>query len=177
MANFGFADYDEVTHLGTNGKMSEASAAMGLTSLESMDAFVAHNRENHRRYAQALDGLPGIALVRYDPAERNNYQYVVFEIDENVAGLSRDVLLRVLHGENVLARRYFYPGCHRMEPYRTEFPGAGARLPHTEALAARVLCLPTGTAVDGKAVDGVGEVVRFAATHAAEITARARAAS
>ena len=36
MRNFGFADYDEVGHVGTNGKMSEIAAAMGLTSLESL---------------------------------------------------------------------------------------------------------------------------------------------
>src|SRR6185369_3387994 len=39
MKNFGFAGYDQVIYLGTNGKMSEVSAAMGLTSLESLDDF------------------------------------------------------------------------------------------------------------------------------------------
>ena len=34
MVNFGFSGEDTVSHLGTNGKMTEASAAMGLTSLE-----------------------------------------------------------------------------------------------------------------------------------------------
>ena len=43
MKNFGFSGYDEVTYIGTNGKMSECSAAMGLTNLESMDDFVAVN--------------------------------------------------------------------------------------------------------------------------------------
>ena len=42
--------------------------------------------------------------------------------------LSRDELQRVLWAENVLARRYFFPGCHRMEPYRSLFPDA-ARAP------------------------------------------------
>ena len=55
--------------------------------------------------------------------------------------------MRVLWDENVLARRYFYPGCHRMEPYRSTWPDEGRWLPETERLAARVLQLPTGTAV------------------------------
>ncbi len=42
-------------------------------------------------------------------------------------------LVRVLHAENVLARRYFYPGCHEMEPYRSYFPHAGLVLPETES--------------------------------------------
>jgi len=35
MRNFGFTGYDDVVSVGTNGKMSEISAAMGLTGLES----------------------------------------------------------------------------------------------------------------------------------------------
>ena len=34
-----------------------------------------------------------------------------------------------------------------MEPYRTLYPDASARLPHTEAVTARLLILPTGTGV------------------------------
>ena len=52
-------------------------------------------------------------------AERTNYQYIVLEVDELETGLTRDELVQVLIAENVLARRYFYPGCHRMEPYRS----------------------------------------------------------
>jgi len=48
MRNFGFAGIDQVIYVGTNGKMSELSAAMGLTSLESVDEFVAANRRNHQ---------------------------------------------------------------------------------------------------------------------------------
>src|SRR6267378_2313680 len=50
MRNFGFAGLDRVIYVGTNGKMSELSAAMGLTSLESVDEFVAANRRNHQLY-------------------------------------------------------------------------------------------------------------------------------
>ena len=54
----------------------------------------------------------------------------------------------MLRAENVLARRDLYPGCHRLEPYPTRFPEADLRLPETRRLAARVLCLPTGTGDD-----------------------------
>ena len=51
----------------------------------------------------------------------------------------------MLHAENVMARRYFHPGVHRMEPYRSLFPDAHRTLPRTEGKrAARVLVLPTG---------------------------------
>ena len=161
MRNHGFSDYDKVSHVGTNGKMSEVAAAMGLTSLEARDEFVEANRRNHEAYREGLAPVDGVELIAYDDAELCNWQYAVIEVDESAA-LSRDELQRVLWAENVLARRYFYPGCHRMEPYRTLFPGAGERLPQTERLARRVLALPTGTAMDPASVAIVVDVIRRA---------------
>ncbi|MEI8373579.1 MAG: DegT/DnrJ/EryC1/StrS family aminotransferase [Planctomycetota bacterium] len=145
MKNFGFAGPDRVVYLGTNGKMSEFCAALGLTNLESMQDIIATNRKHYEHYRSELRGLPGITMVDYSGAEKANYQYIVLEVDAKTAGISRDSLLRVLHAENVLARRYFYPGCHRMEPYKSYYPHAGLLLPHTESLCERVLLLPNGT--------------------------------
>ena len=62
----------------------------------------------------------------------------------------------------MIARRYFYPGCHRMEPYRTQYPEAGSRLPVTEWLADRVLLLPTGTAVGREEIGTICRIIRTA---------------
>lgn len=169
MRNFGFAGYDEVACVGTNGKMNEASAAMGLTSLEHLDEFVAVNRRNYTRYREELQDVPGVSLLSYDEGEKRNYQYVVLEIDEPIAGIGRDELSRVLWAENVIARRYFYPGCHRMEPYRSQYPYAGSRLPATEHLSESLLVLPTGTAITSEHVKKIGEIVKTAVSSAPEI--------
>jgi dTDP-4-amino-4,6-dideoxygalactose transaminase len=161
MKNFGFADYDEVIHIGTNGKMNEASAAMGLTSLDSMDKFIAVNYHNYSHYKEQLAGIPGVRLLAYDESEKRNFHYIVLEIDETVANISRDRLQEILWAENILARRYFYPGCHRMEPYRSYFPHAGLLLPYTERLAKQVLCLPTGTAVRPEDISKICQVIRL----------------
>ncbi|MBC7955682.1 MAG: aminotransferase class I/II-fold pyridoxal phosphate-dependent enzyme, partial [Cytophagales bacterium] len=50
MVNFGFTGVDEVSYVGTNGKMNEVCAAMGLASMRSIDNFVATNRRNHEAY-------------------------------------------------------------------------------------------------------------------------------
>ena len=171
MKNFGFTGYDEVEYLGVNGKMNEFSAAMGLTNLESMEEFIAANRRNYHQYRAELSGFPGIRLLEYDEKERCNYQYIVVEVDEEAAGVSRDEIMQALWDHNVLARRYFYPGCHRMEPYRSLFPHAGLLLPETETLAARVLVLPTGTAVDRLAVAQVCGIVRFCTQNAEQVRA------
>ncbi|HYU99860.1 MAG TPA: aminotransferase class I/II-fold pyridoxal phosphate-dependent enzyme, partial [Pyrinomonadaceae bacterium] len=95
MKNFGFADYDEVIYIGTNGKMNEVSAAMGLASLDSLEEFVLANRRNYNQYRKELRDLPGVRLFAYDDSEKCNYQYIVAEIDEPVTGISRDELIKV----------------------------------------------------------------------------------
>jgi dTDP-4-amino-4,6-dideoxygalactose transaminase len=172
MKNFGFAGYDNVVYVGTNGKMPEISAAMGLSSLDKVDELIAVNRRHHQAYRRALANLPGLALLEYDPAERSNHQYIVVEVDAVELGLDRDQLVRALHAENVLARRYFFPGCHQMEPYRTEQPDAGRHLPHTERLCTRVMTLPNGTAVRTEDIERIGVILRSCGEHAKEIVAK-----
>lgn len=161
MKNFGFAGYDNVVYIGTNGKMSEVSAAMGLTSLESLDHFISINYANYQQYQHELAGIPGISLFTYGETEKCNYQYVVLEIDENLTKISRDLLLRVLHAENILARRYFYPGCHKMEPYKSYFPHSGLLLPETEKLVQIILILPTGVAINRTDINGICNIIRL----------------
>lgn len=147
---------------------------MGLTGLESLDEFIAVNRRNYSAYRTGLQNLPGIHLISYDEVERCNYQYVIVEVNEAAAGISRDDLVRILHAENVLARRYFYPGSHEMEPYRSYFPHAGLLLAETERLTQRVMSLPTGTAVGPDDIETVCAIIRLAVTHSRELCSRLR---
>jgi len=172
MRNFGFAGLDNVLDVGTNGKMSEISAAMGLTSFESLDEFIEINHNNFLDYSKGLHGIQGVRLIKYDEKERNNYQYIVIEIDENNVGVDRDLLMKILHAENILARRYFYPGCHQMEPYRSYFPNAGLVLPETERLTLKVLQLPTGTAVGKEDINQICGLIHFVFANGAEIRKR-----
>ncbi len=176
MQNFGFAGYDNVIYIGTNGKMNEISAAMGLTSLETLDEFISANRHNYHRYKAELEGLPGVRLLKYNEAEKCNFQYIVLEIEESITGISRDMLIDILWAENVLARRYFYPGCHRMEPYRSHFPHAGLLLPVTELVVEKLLILPTGTAVAEDDISAICQLLRLAFQNSEKLKVRYRPA-
>jgi dTDP-4-amino-4,6-dideoxy-D-glucose transaminase len=173
MHNFGIVGDDEVALVGTNGKMSEAAAAMGLVSLASMPSFVERDRRNRGRYQQALDGLPGITLLPVDPDSPPSYHHVVVRVDRGVLGLRRDELMALLRAEGVMARRYFYPGCHRMAPYTVDSDTADApAFPHADALADTLLTLPTGEAVDDRDIDRIGGLLGVAAAHAPAVVAR-----
>jgi len=162
MRNFGFKGFDNVVYLGVNGKMSEVCGAMGLTSLEAMEDIVDVNRRNYLTYCEELRPVAGVSVIRYEPEEKNNYQYVVIEVDPDLCPRNRDEIVEALHAENVIARKYFWPGCHRMEPYRTTQPDAGKTLPETERVAARVIVLPTGQTVDEATVRRVCGIIKEA---------------
>jgi dTDP-4-amino-4,6-dideoxygalactose transaminase len=162
MRNFGFAGFDRVVYLGTNGKMTEVCAAMGLTSLESMEDLIAVNRRNHAAYREGLANTFGIRLFEYDSVEANNFQYLVIEVDPDSAALNRDELVEVLHSENVLARKYFWPGCHKMEPYSSLFPNANLLLPETERVAANVVVLPTGQSTSVEMIFAICGIMKIA---------------
>jgi dTDP-4-amino-4,6-dideoxygalactose transaminase len=152
-----------------NGRMSEAQAAIALLSLDNFAQILERNRGVFAAYRDALGGLSGLRLIEPQAVSTTNYQYVVCEIDAESFGLSRDQLQAVLRAENVLARRYFYPGIHRCTPYDELYPQAGERLPVTEALCANVLQLPIGQLIDAVGARRIGKIIRAAQDQAASV--------
>jgi dTDP-4-amino-4,6-dideoxygalactose transaminase len=161
MRNFGFSGYDNVIHPGTNGKMIEVAAALGLVNLDAIDEIVKINRRNYMIYSDGLKDVPGVSLLQYNENERNNYQYIIIEVAD-ICPVSRDWIIEVLHAENVLARKYFWPGCHNMKPYRDIYPHAGLLLSNTNKVSDRVIVLPTGSSMDSEMVSTVVSLIRVA---------------
>ena len=167
MRNFGFAGYDQVARLGTNGKMQEISAAMGLCLMDELDALLETNRRNYRAYLDAFRSCPGMSLLQLDQPDRLNCQYVVGVLAPDAPPFLRDLLVDALWAENVLVRKYFHPGCHRAAPYAGRAPAPV--LPVTEDLCRRVVVFPTGTAVQPEQIRQIAETVHFVLEHADDV--------
>jgi dTDP-4-amino-4,6-dideoxygalactose transaminase len=172
MQNFGFDGLDNVIFIGTNGKMSEPSAAMGLTGLESINEIINKNFRNYLQYKKELLEIPGMKLIQFDESEDNNYHYIVVEIDKSITGIDRDSIVKILHADRVRARRYFYPACHNMEPYRSFFPHAGLLLPETEKLVQMCMTLPTGTSIDKSQIERISTLIRYIINNSDSINQR-----
>ena len=162
MRNFGFAGVDESLYLGTNGKMSEVSAAMGLTGLESLHFVHEANRRNYQLYQQQLAGLQGVRLFEYDDesatiistlfsrsmtSPRASPATTSYACSKRKTFWLADISIRVAIVWSLTAR------C---------FPQAGSLLARTEALAERVLVLPTGSAVSAADVAGICQILHTA---------------
>ena len=139
--NFGFSSPGDAGKLGINIKSSEISAAFGLASLPAVEERRNRLKAVRDVYCAELSGVPGISIHDLDGAGRNNYRYFAMFIDPETFGMDRDMVHNALLLENVLARLYFHPGCHRMGYYRDR-PGSGP-LPVTDRTLARIISLPT----------------------------------
>lgn len=165
LRNFGFIGdgSQTTTGVGINAKMSELHAAVGVLNLTEIKTFVDRNQINYCRYWYNL-WHTGAHVYSHESQTtyRSNFQYVVVELD----GLSADTLVKVLHAENILARRYFSPPCHKVAPYNQE----GYYLPVTKAVSNRVIVLPTGMAVMRQDVDKICELILYCVEHGDEIS-------
>ncbi len=138
--------------LTSNARFSEAQAALGIWSLTHFEQHRERNQELRRAYEQMLIEIEGISLHPISSAMSSNYQYLTCEVDAEVFGISRDELLDHLLKQGIIARRYFYPGLHRIASL-TGAQDVSRELPGTDALVERVLQLPLGALVDVEALN------------------------
>lgn len=158
MANFGFATAEAVDCLGTNAKMHELSAAIGLAQLRHIDDVLAARARVTRRYARRLANVPGLRLVCPDTGVgRNSYAFPVL-VDETYH-LNRDALCDRLASENIFARRYFYPLVSDLGPYQHLPSADAAGLPVARQAAEQVICLPHFHDLQPSAQDRIIDIV------------------
>lgn len=154
-----------------NGKMTEAQAAMALLGLDDLADNIARNRAIWHLYQERATAWDGVHFVDTTGAGQSNHQYVVLDVDPDRCSLARDEIFDLLRAENVLARRYFTPGVHRISPYRASFRGS---LPVTDALCQRLLQLPVGAAVSVETASRIADLVDFFVANGGEIGRRLR---
>ncbi len=153
----------------SNGRMSEAQAAIGLMSLDDFPNLVVRNKEIFSAYQACIRQIPGLSLLEPMNVSKTNYQYIVVDVDAEVFGVSRDHLVQALKAENIIARRYFYPGAHRCPPWREQNLTSGYSLPITESLCERVMQLPSGALISDEHVRKIGELLKMISEKALDV--------
>ncbi len=150
--NFGFVGYDNIGDIGINSKMSEINAIQGLVMLKHFPHIIAHNKSNYEVYKKVFSKFPEkIRLLEHN--NDSNFHYVVIEVDNSQL---RDELVNKCAEQNVILRKYFYPGVHRMQPYASSKTWI---LPNTDQLSERVLCLPSGLHVQGNDSEKIATLI------------------
>ena len=157
LKNFGFDGETEVVMPGTNAKMNEFQALMGLQVLGHMEGIISRRREIDALYRTKLNKIPGIHIPDLPSAKvKFNYSYFPVEIDAEQFGMERDQLYTALQRFNVFSRRYFYPLVPDFACYRN----VSVKDPLTKArnIARRILTLPI---YDSLALQDVDRICEF----------------
>lgn len=153
MRYFGYEEWRGLASAGSNAKMTELHAALGLVNLRHVDEALARRRARHALYVERLQTCPYIRFQRFDP-ESYNYSYmpVVFETEALREGAERR-----LQQHNVFPRRYFFPSLNTSPALPP-----GPPMPVAESLAARILCLPLYPTLQDDQIENICEIVRAA---------------
>lgn len=135
---------DEVTVLypGTNGRMNELQAALGLANLEGIAQEYEGRRAVAAVYRERLHGIGGVACFSLPVELTPGLHYFVIRVDQARAALSRDDLQARLKAFNLFTRRYFFPLCSEFSFYRDLPSSRPDNLPNAHQASREVLCLP-----------------------------------
>ena len=136
--NFG-VNGESLECFGTNAKMNEFQAAMGICNLRHIDEEIAKRRRAYERYTDRLSKVKGLTLLSCVEGIKQNYAYYPILVDLKKYGLNRNELCERLALNNIYARKYFYPLVSKNKGFTHRSVEA---TPKAEYYAENVLCLP-----------------------------------
>lgn len=142
LKNFGIQADGDVIEPGTNGKLNEVQAAIGILLLKKVEDEIERRGEITNLYRKLLKDVPGIIISKDVPGVTHNYPYFPIKVNKDEYGLSRDELFDKLKEFNVMARKYFYPICSNFQCYRDMNSASKSKLPVANKVSEMVLCLP-----------------------------------
>jgi perosamine synthetase len=148
----------EHEELGTNARLTNLQAALGVAQLERIDAIVARKREIGHRYSRLLAGVPGVQLPTERSWARNVYWMFGLVLDESTGLDAARCAERLL--ERGVETRPFFLGMHEQPALRRLGLFAGERYPVAERLARQGLYLPSGLALTDEQIERVAAAVR-----------------
>ncbi len=140
----------DIADAGRFNTMNEIGATLALAQMDKVDAVIAAHRANADWFDQALEGVPGVTLLKQNPnAERSPWAYAL-----RVQG--RDALIARLRAEGI--------GCQRLhlrtDAYACFREARTGPQPGTDLFDRENLALPCGPWVDEAARERIAACLR-----------------
>jgi len=132
LINFGIKNQEEIPHLGTNAKMNEFEAAMGLCVLDDIEEIKDKRKVILELYRKELDGLVAFQEQNKNATENYSYFPIIFKSEEDLLKMQK-----VLNEDDIFPRRYFYPSLDTLEYIEPK-----QNMPISRDISKRILCLP-----------------------------------
>ncbi|MCR4772072.1 MAG: DegT/DnrJ/EryC1/StrS family aminotransferase [Oscillospiraceae bacterium] len=155
IVNFGFTSQEEAMYIGTNARMNEFEAVMGICNLRHLDEEIARRKAVGDRYTERLSGKAGIKLIEPEKGLVWNYAYypVLFDGYKD----SRDQVKARLEAHNIFARKYFYPITTKYSCFAEKY--GSVNVPIAAHAAETVLTLPMYSELTTEDVDRICDVI------------------
>ena len=109
--------------LGTNGKMHELSAALGICNLRRINEYIEKRGKMYALYKQGLKDTIGINFRIENENVEYNYIYCYINVSEKEFGMDADSLLKILNNRGVHAKKCFPSLICDMEIYKNSKRG------------------------------------------------------
>lgn len=142
--------------LGTNYRMPEIQAAIGVVQLKRLPDFLAKRTRNAQRLTKKLEKTEKIKL----PPELKNrtpswYLYTIRI--KNATENMRNSIIKEMHDKGIGAEAYYPTPIHEMPYYKESF--GRFNLPETEKAAKQVLSLPIHPGVTDEQIDFIAQTL------------------
>lgn len=148
---FGFENYADIVEDGTNGKMTEVHAAVGLANLKYLDTALEDRIKKYAYYKSHLEDIPGVKFQKINDGACNySYFPIVFASENDCLKV-----LAALNAEDIYPRRYFYPS---INTFNRLFPYVSMLV--SEDIASRILCLPLYFKLEMAEIDRIISIIR-----------------
>ncbi|MDY0409353.1 DegT/DnrJ/EryC1/StrS family aminotransferase [Paracerasibacillus soli] len=154
LKNFGLSGDGEVIFQGTNAKMNEFQAAMGLCNLKTVNSDLEKRRTLYKEYENGLKDVSFIQLMETYEDVKYNGSY--FPIRFSSIEL-RDHFFGVLKKYNVMSRKYFYPLTNEF----TFDKNLSSKTPISKHISNGILALPLYTDLSVETVRKIVEIIIY----------------
>ncbi len=152
--NFG-VNGDSLEVLGTNAKMNEFQAAMGICNLRHIDKEIESRGLVFEKYNQRLAGVKGIEILQCVKGLKQNYAYYPILVKESFSK-KREEIMEALAKNQIFARKYFYP----LVSENKELVNQDVNLtPIAKKFSENILCLPMYAHLDLNDVDKICDII------------------
>lgn len=132
LINFGIQNAESIPELGTNAKMNEFEAAMGLCILDDLVLIKENRKIIIERYHTKLNGLVQLQIHNQYATENYSYFPIVLESEQQLKQIEK-----ALNALDIFPRRYFYPSLDTLSYIEPK-----QYCHHSRDIASRILCLP-----------------------------------
>jgi perosamine synthetase len=142
--------------LGTNYRMTEIQAAIGVVQLKRLPEFFAKRSTNALRLTNKLQAKSEIKLPPIINNRTPSWYLYTLRI-KNIDAVKRNDLIKQMHDKGIGAEAYYPIPIHHMPYYRENFNSLS--LPETEKAAQQVLSLPIHPGVTEEQIDFIANTL------------------